>query len=284
MFLGDSLDQYYFLNENLFPFESKSYEINLNYNNFKLEEEERNKDNDFDFYFTCPNSLKECEKKGKKLEKKIFLIVKTNKPDLSYSNKPKKGRRTKNTFRSDQNENVEFHSKLKEDNIIQKLKVFFIKSAMIFINKRYENFLNNRGEKKAILLMKIKSIYAQSIKKEKNLEFLRIKIKDLFSCELSEKCTKLNKDYNKNQINKIYEKNEAQEVIEILNKKVSELLNNYINGTYKDEGFYIEYDLKKIEEFDKKNKNEYTKKFIETAKNFSHIFHKKISRRKFVRK
>ena len=280
--LEDALEQNFFNNENFYIFD----EMDLNNNFILREEEEGNYKNSIEKMFTCPSSLKECayDNKGKNI-KKIFSIVKISKINLLNSNNHKKGRRKiKNVLRNELMEKDGYHSKLKEDNIIQKLKVFFIKSSMTFINKRYENFLMKRGKKKARFLMKIKSIYAQTIKKEKNLEFLQIKIKDLFSSELSEKCTKINKDYNRNQINKIYEKNEAKEVIEILDKKVEELLNNYINGDYKDEGLFIEYDLKKIEEFDEINKNNYAKKFIETAKNFSHIFKIKISRRKIAKK
>lgn len=280
----------YFSNENFFLFWSKSNEINLN-NNLLIEDEkeERNIKNDIEHYFTypsLPSHLKECicDKKEKKKEK-IFLIVKNRKLDLINSSNHKKGRRKiKNVLRDDIIEKVGYHSKFKEDNVIQKLKVFFIKSSMKLINKRYQNFLIKKGKRKTIFLMKIKSIYAQTIKKEKNIEFLQIKIKDLFASELSEKCIKVNKDYNKNQINKIYEKNEAKEVIEILDKKVEELLNNYINGDYKDEGFFIEYDLKKIEQIDDINESNYAKKFIETAKNITHIFYNKKSRRKIVKK
>jgi len=280
----------YFSNENFFLFGSKSNEINLN-NNLLIEDEkeERNIKNDIEYYFTypsLPSHLKECisDKKEKKKEK-IFLIVKNRKLDLINSSNHKKGRRKiKNVLRDDIIEKVGYHSKFKEDNVIQKLKVFFIKSSMKLINKRYQNFLIKKGKRKTIFLMKIKSIYAQTIKKEKNIEFLQIKIKDLFASELSEKCTKINKDYNKNQINKIYEKNEANEIIEILDKKVEELLNNYINGDYKDEGYFIEFDLKKNEQIDDINKNNYAKKFIETAKNFAHIFYTKKSRRKIVKK
>ena len=281
------LELKYFLSENFCHFESKSNEINLNNSNLLIDdEEEKNLENNIEHYFTCPSLRKECIYDIKEKNKeKIFLIIKERKLDILNSNNHKKGRRKiKNVLRNEVNENIKYHSKSKEDNIIQKLKVYFIKSSMAFINKRYENFLVKKGQKKSRFLMKIKSIYAQTIKKEKNIEFLQIKIRDLFSCELSEKCTKINKDYNKNQINKIYEKNEANEIIEILDKKVEELLNNYINGDYKDEGYFIEFDLKKNEQIDDINKNNYAKKFIETAKNFAHIFYTKKSRRKIVKK
>ena len=274
------------MSENIFSFDRKPYELNFFYSSPLFEETERYEEKKYEHYYTCPSSSKENKNDFTgKAKEKIFLIVKSRKSIKSDSKNHKKGRRKiKNIIRNAHNENYEYHSKLKEDNIIQKLKVFFIKSSMNLINKRYENFVLGKGLKKTRFLMKIKSKYAQTIKKESNLEFLQIKIKDLFSSELSEKCTKINKDYNKKQINRIYHKNEAKGVIEILNKSVEELLNDYINGTYKDEGFFIQYDLDNIKEFDEKNENEYANKFIETAKNLAQIFNKKISRRKIIKK
>lgn len=274
------------MSENIFSFDRKPYELNFFYSSPLFEETERYEEKKYEHYYTSPSSSKENKNDFTgKAKEKIFLIVKSRKSIKSDSKNHKKGRRKiKNIIRNAHNENYEYHSKLKEDNIIQKLKVFFIKSSMNLINKRYENFVLGKGLKKTRFLMKIKSKYAQTIKKESNLEFLQIKIKDLFSSELSEKCTKINKDYNKKQINRIYHKNEAKGVIEILNKSVEELLNDYINGAYKDEGFFIQYDLDNIKEFDEKNENEYANKFIETAKNLAPIFNKKISRRKIIKK
>ena len=69
-----------------------------------------------------------------------------------------------------------------------------------------------------------------------------------------------------------------------MEKTVEELLNNYINGDYEDDGFFIENDLDKERKKMINNKEEdvddYTQKFLETAKNFRNIFRNKIPRRK----
>ena len=69
-----------------------------------------------------------------------------------------------------------------------------------------------------------------------------------------------------------------------MEKTVEELLNNYINGDYEDDGFFIENDLDKKRKKMINNKEEdvddYTQKFLETAKNFRNIFRNKIPRRK----
>ena len=157
---------------------------------------------------------------------------------------------------------------------------------MQLINDRYQNYVIKKGKKrkKIKFLWKIKTNFTQTIKKEINLKFLKMKIKDLFSSDLSDKCTKLNKEYNKQKIKELYQKNQAQEVIEILDKTVEELLQSYINGDYENEGFYIENDLEKEQEKminnEEENIDDYAKKFLETAKNFGNIFRKKIPRQK----
>ncbi len=100
----------------------------------------------------------------------------------------------------------------------------------------------------------------------------------MFSSDLSGKYTNFNKDYNKTIIKELYQKNEANDVIEIMEKTVEELLQNYINGDYEEEGFYIENDLKnereKMDNNEEKNVDDYTQYFLETAKNFGKILEK----------
>ena len=163
------------------------------------------------------------------------------------------------------------------------MKVFFLKSSMKLINNRYKNYEIKKRKKLKKFLWKIKTNFTHTIKRETNLKFLQIKIKDLFSSELSDKCTKLNKEYNKQKIKELYKKGEPQEVIEILEKTVEQLLKSYINGDYENEGFYIENDLKKEKEKminnGEDNIDDYIERFLETAKNFGNIFKKKIPRK-----
>ena len=91
-------------------------------------------------------------------------------------------------------------------------------------------------------------------------------------------------------MNYVYLKNEAKEIISIMNKTVEELLNNYVNGDYKNEGYFIENELNKEKE-KMKNQGEndiyisdYINKFINIARNFGKIFRNKISRRDKIKK
>ena len=263
------------------------FETNFNSkNNEDIESDNKQKDNPSIYYITNTSNKKNNiininEKKNEnifKIEKKIRV----NKLNKKLKKKGRKKRGFNTYILSNKNQN-NCHSKLNDDNIIQKIKALFIKSSMVFINKVYEDYQLKNGKKKDRFLHKIKSEYTHIINKEKNLEFLNIKMKDLFSSDLSEKCTKHNKDLNKNKITKLYKKNEAKEVIIILDKTVEELLNNYVNGDYKDKGFFIELDMNKKLDFDEIDDiNIYAEKFIKIAKNFRSIFESKTSRKKRI--
>ena len=182
----------------------------------------------------------------------------------------------------DYDNNKEYHSKMKEDNLIQKIKVVFVNSSMNFINKRHKNYKIKINQKYERLVYKIKSEFAQVIKKDENLKFLQTSIRDLFSSDLSEKYSKQIKDFNRNQIAQLYRDNKEKEVIEILDKTVNCLLNDYAEGKYKDEGFSLDIDLneikEKMEKNNEKNINNYIQEYKAKVKDFGNIFEKKISR------
>ena len=98
------------------------------------------------------------------------------------------------------------HTKYRQDNIIQKIKIHFINSTMDLINRKYNEYLNIDSKKR--LLQKIKPNFTKIWKKKGNQEFLEKKLKDVFSEELSERCSTFHdkKNYNKEQIEKLYEK------------------------------------------------------------------------------
>ena len=216
-----------------------------------------------------------------KIKKEIFSIEKIAKEDktkIIFINRGRIKKKDKPKIKKGKN----YHSKSKEDNMLHKIKVFFIKSSMNFINKRYKKYQTNQGKTKIKHFCKIKSKFVSTIKKEANLEFLNTFIKDLFSSDLSKIYNKLNNNYNKKLIEEIYKENKAKEVIEILDKTVEQLIQNYVNGDYKTEGFYIENELihDKEKNPDDENNEEYQKKFIERAKDFKNIFENKTARRK----
>ena len=142
-------------------------------------------------------------------------------------------------------------------------------------------------------LKKIKYEYYCSTKKEDNLLFLKLKIKELFSQEISGYYSEENKNFNKQNINNfllnynnIKGSNELYDILE--NKTVEDMLNSYAKGDYKEEGFYLENDLDIIKQKSKKKEGVILEKYIETlrknVKNFRKIFEEKSGRNKFSKK
>ena len=265
------------LNLDLPNFDSNYYDDIKNSKN-QYNDENSMEDNDYmnAYFITKSSTLYK--------RKKIFNIFKEKKKQKP-TNKiigRKKKRDISRNGNDDYDNNKEYHSKMKEDNLIQKIKVVFVNSSMNFINKRHKNYKIKINQKYERLVYKIKSEFAQVIKKDENLKFLQTSIRDLFSSDLSEKYSKQIKDFNRNQIAQLYRDNKEKEVIEILDKTVNCLLNDYAEGKYKDEGFSLDIDLneikEKMEKNNEKNINNYIQEYKAKVKDFGNIFEKKISR------
>ena len=144
------------------------------------------------------------------------------------------------------------HTKYRQDNIIQKIKIHFINS-------------------KKRLLQKIKPNFTKIWRKKGNQEFLEKKLKDVFSEELSERCSTFHdkKNYNKEQIEKLYEKNKAKNVINILDKSLKEMYRIYIMENNGMKEYNLKYDLIQIEQ---KNGKEYAQEYNKKAMDFLNLF------------
>ena len=265
------------LNLDLPNFDSNYYDDLKNSKN-QYNDENSMEDNDYmNAYFITKSSTLY---KRKKIFN-IFKEKKKQKPTNKIIGRKKKRNASRNG-NDDYDNNKEYHSKMKEDNLIQKIKVVFVNSSMNFINKRHKNYKIKINQKYERLVYKIKSEFAQVIKKDENLKFLQTSIRDLFSSDLSEKYSKQIKDFNRNQIAQLYRDNKEKEVIEILDKTVNCLLNDYAEGKYKDEGFSLDIDLneikEKMEKNNEKNINNYIQEYKAKVKDFGNIFEKKISR------
>lgn len=160
------------------------------------------------------------------------------------------------------------HNKFKEDNIVNKIKIYFTNSIMEFINKKYFEFAGVNSKK---LLAKIKPNFTKAWKKKDNQEYLSKTIKDIFSSNLSNKCKRYPKNYNKVQIGIVIKNNEAKEVINILNTTMKDMYEIYIGEIKKIPQFHLDNDLVKIE---KRNGNEYVKEYKRIAMNLIEIFNK----------
>ena len=181
------------------------------------------------------------------------------------------------------------HDKFASDNIIRKIKAQFYIRIVEYINYEYEQcfkktYPGKNNTKKFI--QKINASESKIIKKNDNLNWFSLKIKDILSADISPKYKKYNSDYNKKQIEKIYKKNELKDLIEILEKSVRDIYNKYISNTNEanDEGFKnLEYDInllrKEMEENEEKNINDYIKKYKEFALNLEEKFKKKRDRK-----
>ena len=172
------------------------------------------------------------------------------------------------------------HTKFREDNVINKIKIYFINSTMSLINKKYSEYLKAKPGKR--LLQKIKPNYSKIYKKKETQEFFNKKLSIIFSEELSGRCSTFEnkKNYNKIQIDNLIEKNKAKEVINLLNKRLEEMYEIYItNDTNKKiEGYHLETDLEQIK---LKNGEDYAQMYKETALNLLDIINNKRKKVKF---
>ena len=188
------------------------------------------------------------------------------------------GRRKNNT----KNNEKAKHNKSSEDNLVQKIKKNFINSLTTYINEKYQKFLNQKNKVKKIvtkLLQKSNPEFAKACNKKENQNLLRLKVGEIFSKNVSQKCKRFSEDHNKKQIELLYKKNEAKEVIEIMNKTVEEMYKKYIDNDIKE--FSLQHDLIEIE---KKYDNEYKNEYQKTAKSLIGILYRKgkAKKRKFI--
>lgn len=167
------------------------------------------------------------------------------------------------------------HDKYSLDNLIRKIKKSFIKNTYNYINFLYSKF---KGEDSARLIQRITPKKTNEIKKVENLEWFNSKLRQIFSAEISEKCSNFKSNYNKTQIDKLFQENKATEIIIILEKTIRNIYDVYrYNGNL--EGFKtLKDDLKILKE--NGEDEEYLNKYRLIAQNLEQIFKGKKSRRK----
>ena len=136
---------------------------------------------------------------------------------------------------------------------------------MAYLNKKYLEYMGMESKK---LLEKIKPNFTKVWTKKENQQYLKKKIKDIFSQTLSNKYKRYPKNYNIKQIEMIIKNNEAKDIINILNKSVKDMYDIYIDENKKIEEFHLDYDLIKIE---KRNGKDYAKEYKIKALNLINI-------------
>ena len=157
------------------------------------------------------------------------------------------------------------HNKYSEDNIIRKFKARFQDILLKYINYRHSKFMETKGKSKKIkLLQRINPTESRKISKADNLRWFSTKLKELFSSDLSQKCSLYNSDYNRRTIENIYKNNEDLDVINILEKEVIVMYNLYRNNVKIDGFTTLEDDLKMLrEKMEKENKEEEEEEDVE---------------------
>lgn len=119
----------------------------------------------------------------------------------------KRGRKTNEI------KNIAIHNKMTPDNIIKKIKAKIFEYPILFLN----NILGNKktGDK----LFKIDYQFINRINREQDLKFLDMKLKELFSKEISPKyiTDKRHKDFNNQYINRILKNQKDNTILFVFN-------------------------------------------------------------------
>ena len=174
--IRDSFDEYYLrFYENEYNFNDK---VNENYSLIKL----------YNLSEKSVSNGKLYELKNKKEN-----VQKKENQNQRY------GRKTKNSIEKG------IHNKYTSDNIIRKCKSVLLKILSNLINNRIKDFYYKSGNYtiKRNRLMKINQSQVANSNVKFNQQFLYKKLKDIFSDDVSAKCTRYSKDHNKKLINNL---------------------------------------------------------------------------------
>ena len=212
----------------------------------------------------------------------LDLSEKEEKPDKRIN---KKGNNFKST------ESQKKHDKLAADNVIKKVKGELFKYPIKFINK----LINENMKEKKLKLLKLSYKYINRLKKEQDLEYLKMPLKDFLSKEISSKySTKLNKKLIENIL--IKEKDNTilfalnmsfKNLIDILTlkKSVKEVVSEYENFKNKEIDYEkIKRNIGGVDELLKKIMNKISKEhlthFIYYLYNYESYFYNKKGRKR----
>ena len=149
----------------------------------------------------------------------------------------KRGRKTKNIEKK-----REVHTRMFSDNIIKKIKAYIFKYPIEFLN----NLINTLNLENKFKILKLDYKYINHLKREVNLDYLGMPLKDLFSKDISGKYNKLEPNINKINIERLLS-NQTDETIKFVfnisfgnwldlftyKKTIKELINEYDPYDYK---------------------------------------------------
>lgn len=211
-----------------------------------------------------------------KKEKNGFLTKKTRR-SKSYSIEIEK--KNNNTIKKEEDKNnsnnKKRHTKDDCDNIIKKVKCYFLKSLVLSVNPIIKEYQSNK--EKDYTLKKLSYKYSEQLNKQINLELLDKPIKDVLSLEINRKYKYIsNKDYNK-EIIQILLNDENDIIKEILNITFSDWLDHFRNKKAKlingKEIIFKSEDI--FQKLKKKYNEEYISKFKEKIFDYDNYFRRK---------
>ena len=184
------------------------------------------------------------------------------------------------------------------DNIIKKIKAEIFKYPIVFLNNILDN--NKKSEEK---LFKINYQFINRLNREQDLKFLDMKLKELFSKEISPKyiTDKRQKDFNKQYINRILNAQKDNTILFAFNITFREWLDLFtlkknirqilIKYDYSDKDIDCERIQKSLYGVDNllnkimnANDKEYLTMFIFLLYNYERWFYKKIGRKTRIKK
>ena len=167
------------------------------------------------------------------------------------------------------------HDKYEPDNIIKKCKRIFISYAIQHINI----YINK--EKKYEQLLDLEYAYINRLKKDSDIELLKMQLKDIASKDISSKYKSKDKDWNAKIIDEIMKnENGDEKLLNLLNMTFNEWIDIF---TYKKENEYnkeinlLQTALFKLNKNNQNNK-EYLSKFIFYLYNYKRWFESKKGR------
>ena len=235
---------------------------------FKLEEKKENKLND--------SKLNSSSANDNPNEHQNFVIKNKN------TRKGRKSKKLKKVYYESK------HTKFSEDNMMRKIKNKIIESSRLLTNKFFFEELKALNDKYCYCckeFRKIKGSFSQELNIKFNLFFYLMKIKDIFSLELSHKYTSVENNSNKELIDYIFSeqnKNYFIKTKKILDMPFHQYYHDIFLGEDKnwktnfgidinDDRYQIENVLKSLEE--KTGENEIIENNDIYAKNISTLAH-----------
>ena len=180
-----------------------------------------------------------------------------------------------NNISSDNNK-VKVHDKYTHDNLIKKIKNLILKNLLDFINNKiYNSNIGNGNSEKRLFSLKAQKIDTYNL----YFDFMNKNLKDIFSQEISEKCSNHPKDHNKNIIDSlINDKDEKNYFTKLFGLTFDDCLKN----------FRGDKDIKELEGFKDfsfvkeqlliENGEEYVNCLEEKMKNLEELICKKVKK------